>query len=395
MAISKAVLAISVIVVLIIAGVGGYEAGTLGRSAGTTVTQGATTVTVGGTGGTVTQTVTMGTASNNYNQTLVSLAKAEGGAITCYCVMDTSDWPKMNAVLQQSFPWMTMNYVGLDPGTIVTRGETDFSTGHVQADVFVDTLGPVVQLVEFGAVNPFVNQEELLTNLSSSNIDPANNWHAAFNLPIILEYNTNLVTPAQAATLKSMSILNILNDSAWNGKIALDKPSLLNVAGTLFSSLFNANFGGNNATWTTWLTSVKNNGILWQASGGDVYTQVESGGAAIGVGLLNDFLSGPANAPVKTIFYPTTYVLPVMSAMAKNAPHPYTAELFIQWLSSYAGQVALSLTGRTPYFSVVAQQYFGSSIPSNTTLVSGGVFTGSTYYSDANGWASYYTTTIA
>ncbi|MGI0079563.1 MAG: ABC transporter substrate-binding protein [Nitrososphaerales archaeon] len=389
MAISKAVIAIIVIAVLVIASVGAYELA-IGNQ---TVT---VTTTVGGSG-TITQTQTQTVTVNgaNYNKTLVDLAKAEGGAITCYCVMDTSDWPKMNAVLQQSFPWMTMNYVGLAPGDIYTKGLTDFQTGHVQADVFVDTLGPVVQLIAGGAVNPYNNYQESLTNISSANRDPANMWHPAFNLPIILEYNTNLVTSSQAGNLSKMTIEHILTNSTWNGKIALDKPSTLNVAGTLFASLFNADFGGNNATWSTFLGQVKSNGIQWQASGGDVYTAVETGAAAIGIGLLNDYLGGPSGAPVKIIYYPTTYVLPVASAMAKNAPHPYTAELFLQWLSSYAGAVAFSLTGRTPYFGVVAQQYFGNTIPPGTSLVSGGVFTGSTYYTDANGWAGYYASVIA
>jgi ABC-type Fe3+ transport system substrate-binding protein len=387
MATSKAVIAVIVILIIAVGGIGAYA---LSIPKGGTVT-----TTVGGSGSTFTTTVTVATNSANFNQTLVDLAKAEGGSITCYCVMDTSDWTgRMNAILQQSFPWMTMNYVGLDPATIATRGLTDYQSGHVLADVFVDTLGPVVQLEAGGAVNPYNNYIESLTNISSANRDPANMWHPVFNLPIILEYNTNKVNSTQAAALAAMPIEKVLNDSAYSGQIALDKPSTLNVAGTLFASLFNADFANNNASWTAWLGTVKANNPQWQASGGDVYTAVETGAASIGVGLLNDYLGGPSGAPVKTIFYPTTYVLPVASAMAKNAPHPYTAELFLQWLSSYAGAVALSLTGRTPYFAVVANQYFGSTIPSSTSLVSGGVYSGSTYYTDVNGWAAYYASVI-
>lgn len=373
-AISKTVAAIAIVIVLIVASISAYllvSSNQIGSEH--------TTVTVGGA---------------NYNETLVDLAKAEGGSLTIYGVMDTSDWPTINNILLQSFPWMKVNYVGLDPGTIASKGLSDYQTGHVQADVFVDTLGPIIQLIQGGAVNPFNNYQEALVNISSSNRDPSNYWHPAFQLPIVLEYNTNKVTATQAAQLQSMTIEQVLNDSSWKGQIALDSPSLLNVAGTLFASLYYYDFHSNNASWTAWMQSVKANNPQWQASGGDVYTAVSTGSAAIGIGLLNDYLGGAAGAPVKLIWYSTTYGLPVASAMAKNAPQPYTAELFIQWLTSYDGQVALSLTGRQPYMSIVLHQYFGNVIPTNTTVISGGVFPGSTYYTNADSWAAYYSSTI-
>lgn len=290
----------------------------------------------------------------------------------------------MNTVLLQSFPWMKVNYISLAPGDIATRGITEFQAGHVQADVFYDTLAPVVQLEEAGAVQPYNDYVESMMNYSS--IDSQMMWHNGFGLPIVLIYNTNFVKPSQLPT----SIEGI-NSTQWaGGKLAIDSPSILNVAGTLFASLYYTDFHGNNASWTAWLNSIKALHPTYTASGGDVYTDVSTGQAQIGIGLLNDVIGGGSSAPVAVKYFSSTYTLPVMSAMAAKAPHPYTAQLLIQWFSSYAGQVAMALTGRTPDFSSVAAQYFSNYIPTNTSLVAGGVQ--GTYYTDASGWASYYQT---
>ncbi len=382
---SKPLLAIVVVLILIIAGLGAAYATKTGTQ--TTVVTTFTTTAGGGSGGgqTVTTTVTAtgssgGTSSGNFNQTLVDLAKAEGGSVTVYGVMDTTDWPTMNKVLQQSFPWMNVNYVGLDPGSIATRGITEFQAGHVQADVFYDTLGPITQLIQAGAVNPYNDYIEHMMNYST--IDPQNNWHNGFGLPIVVEYNKNLVQASQLP-----STIEGINASQWSGKLAIDSPSTLNVAGTLFASLYYTDFHSNNASWTNWMKSILALHPIFTASGGDVYTDIASGQASIGIGLLNDVIGGNSTAVGFKLYNPT-YTLPVMSAMAKNAPHPYTAELLIQWFSSYAGQVALALTGRTPNMPVVASQYFANYIPAGTSLTAGGAQ--GTYYTDPNGWASYY-----
>ena len=378
-AISSSITAIAVIVVLALGLVAGYYAGGAGSS-GSTVT-----TTVGG-GATVTKTLTSTVTSGGAASpasTLETECATEGNAVTVYGVMDAGDWSSMMApIFAKEFPSITVNYVGLSPSDIATRGLTEYQAGHVQADVFYDTLGPIEQLVTGGAVQPYANYVEHFENYSAT--DPTNMWHPGFGLPIVVIYNKNLVTnTAQLPTTWEQ-----LNSSTWSGgKLVIDKPDILNVAGTLFASLYVNDFHSNNATWTKWMNSVKALNPTYTTSGGDVYTAVSSGANPIGVGLLNDVLSG--NSPVVGVdWLSTTYTLPVMSADATSAPHPFCAELFIQWASSFSGQVALAITGRTPLMSIVAAKYF-TIIPTTTALVPGG--TGSTYYTKADGWASYYT----
>lgn len=365
-AMSNSITAIIVIVILVVSGAAGYFVGLGGAGSSTTVTK-TTTFTTGGTGG---------------STDLVAACVAKGASVTVYAVMDTSAWQAtMGPIWAREFPQIAVNYVGLSPSAIATRGLTEYQAGQVQADVFYDTLGPVTQLIAAGAVQPYSNYVEKFENYSAT--DPNNLWHPGFGLPIVIIYNKNLVTnTAQLPTTYEQ-----LNSSTWaGGKLVIDKPGILNVAGTLFASLYSADFGSNNATWSKWMRSVAALNPTYTSSGGDVYTAVSSGANPIGVGLLNDVLSG--NSPVVGVdWLPHTYTLPVMSAMAKNAPHSACAQLFIQWGSSYSGQVSLALTGRTPLMGVVAGKYF-TSIPSTTDLNPGG--TSGTYYSNPDGWASYY-----
>jgi len=382
-AISSTVTTIVVIVVLIVGAGAGYFIGASGTS-GTTITA---TTTVGGGAATTTTltsttTLTTGGGPPAVDSTLVTQCAAQGNSVTVYGVMDTGDWQKtMSPIWSHEFPQITVNYVGLSPSDIATRGLTEFQAGHVQADVFYDTLGPVTQLITANAVQPFKNYVESFENYSAT--DANNNWHPGFGLPIVIIYNKNLVT--NTATLPTT--WEQLNSSTWaGGKLVIDKPGILNVAGTLFASLYVTDFNSNNATWTKWMNSVAAGHPTYTTSGGDVYTAVSSGANPIGVGLLNDYLSGK-NPAVGVAWLPKTYTLPVMSALAKNAPHPFCGELFIQWSSSFTGQSALALTGRTPLMGIAAGKYF-TIIPSTTALIPGG--TGSSYYSKPNGWASYF-----
>lgn len=395
MALSRTVLAVIVIVILAIAGIGAYTLSVANSTVtvSTTVTQvstvtqgtGGQTVTVTQGGQTVTQTVTQ-TASGSgggINQTLIALSKAEGGQVTCYCVMDTGDWPTFNAILTKEFPWIHMNYVGLSPGDIVTRAKTEYQAGHVQADILVDSQPALMQLIPTGALASYNSQEEIFNNYSG--VDTSGYIHPIFGLPIVLEWNTHLITDNSTLPTSWYGIA----DSQWKGKLAIDDPSTLNLAGPLFASL-----GGSptNQSFVNWLNQVKANNPIITSSAGDVYTDISTGQAAIGLGYLNDVLGGQSSgAPVgfKTLGN-SFYISPVPGALTTNAPHPYTARLLLEWFQSYSGAVAFSLTGRTPVFGLVASHYFPS-IPQGTALVPMGANTTPNMYTNGTAWVNLYT----
>jgi hypothetical protein len=75
---------------------------------------------------------------------------------------------------------------------------------------------------------------------------------------------------------------------------------------------------------------------------------VLTGERGIGAASLTDVLSQPAGAPVKAFFYQgaPSYVQHLMRS--SYAANPNTADLFINWVMSKDGQMAVAGTGRTP-----------------------------------------------
>lgn len=385
----KTVIAVIVIAILAIAGIGAYALTLTSQTTTVTTTVGGSgtvtkTVTQGGSG-TITQTITTtatAVANAEVNQTLVQLSQKEGGSVTCYCVMDTADWPTMNAILTKEFPWIHVNYVGLSPGDIATRAKTEYQAGHVQADFVVDSAPALETLVPIGALQQYKSPQAILNNLSG--IDPQGYLNPSFGLPIGLMWNTNLIKDNSTLPTTYQGLSN----PVWKGKIVMDDPSTLNLAGPLFAS-----FGGSvtNQSFITWLNALKANNPVLAASAGDVYTDISTGQYEIGIGYANDYLSGVSSgAPVGfKLLQNTAYFSPVSSALLTGAPHPYTAELLIDWFASYSGAIALSLTGRTPIFAPVAAQYFGNIIPPGTALVEMGGNTN--MYTNGTQWVNLYT----
>jgi iron(III) transport system substrate-binding protein len=358
------VLSLIVLVLLLLAGVGGYFVGTLNTSTKTVTT------TVQG--------------PSDVSQTVADSCKAEGGAATFYSVVDTSDWPKMNAILTKEFPFMNVNFVGLAPQDEVTKANTEHQAGHVVADVFQNSLALLIQMKTKGDMQPYSDYLMTMDNYSSSFNDPDNVWHAFVVAPLTVMYNTNLVT--DTSTLPKN--WNDLTNPIWKGKIAMDKPATLNVAGLVFATL--APSFSSNATWTDFLKGIAANQPIYTASGGDAYSAVASGEAPLAIGFINDYLSGVGKSPVKPITFNPTITLVGAVGLAANGPHPWCGRLLLQWLESYSGQKALSLTGRGPaHPSLTTQFYTGVYPPGNQFLV--GATGEPSYFTDSSGWAGYYT----
>ena len=390
--ISTPMTAIIVILIIIIAGLGVYSVSLTGKSGGSTTTLfSTTTVGAGATvtvnsGTTLTSTVTAsGTGSSGVTTSpdLVAACKAEGATVTVYTVFGVAAWPVLQPYIHDTFPWLTVNPVALSPGGLVTRAQTEFQAGKVTADVYQDTFSDLVELNQSGMVQPFTNYIPQFENQSAVNIDPNGYWYQVTYDPILVIYNTNLVTGSNIPT----SYTDLANPQ-WNNKIALDNPALLNVAGLLFASMAS---GMTNSSWTTFLKGVAANHPILGSSAGQSNTAVVSGEAAIGITLFDNYASDlQTHAPVAAAPINPIYVLTAPAGLAKDAPHPACGELLIQWFSSYAGQTALGFTNRPPSIPYLTGTYLAASgLPSSSSYIPGATGEPS-YFTDTSGWAGYY-----
>ncbi len=364
-----ATLASAILIVLIIAG-----ASVASYYYGASTAQG---------GGGTTTSVSTFTKTVAINQTLVDLAKAEGNTVTVYGVWDSSDEPIMQNVMQQSFPWLSVNYVQLSPSDLNTRILTEYQTGNVQADVAVNALSTFELLVTQHAIQPYQNPMEAFMNYTNAaSTDSDHYWTPLFQAPLVLAYNTNLVTDTSTLP-KSWSDLT---NPTWNGKITMDNPDTLSTSATVFGSLL-PSMG--NTSLTAMLQGIAANHPIIASSASASFSNLATGQAELGIAPLNDLITSPANTPVKPIWFSTAYSIYVVGGVAAKAPHPYLAELYLQWFSSYSGQAAISMTGRVPMSGIVASHYFSQWMPSNVAYIAGG--SGTTMSTNPDAWVRYFT----
>lgn len=300
-------------------------------------------------------------------KTLVDAAKAEG-QLTIYGAVDTPDFIN---VIQPAFlklyPWAQVSYLGTSPGEGFTRLVSEYKAGQVKADVFfMSTYANHYLGYGEGALTTFVDRNPMidLMGYPEGFKDPKNVSQVIYVLPNIIGYNTLAVTEANAP-----KNWQDLANSTWNGQIVMDRPSILNVAGSVFAMLYP---GMGNSSWTSLMQGIAANNPILTNSAGDAYQKLILGEAKVGIIQLNDYVAGKAQGLPIGVSWPDPVIgNPVGLALPTNAPHPNMAMLFIQFMTSGAGQYAMGATGRTPaYPSIAAATTLAGVIPAGVEIVS-------------------------
>lgn len=262
--------------------------------------------------------------------------------------MDGSDFVNiMLPYFKNIYPWVNVRYESLDTAEISTRAISEYTAGHVQADIII-TAGPLVALdTAQGVIQNTSTLMEKLMNYPATDYDPQGFWHPSHVLPTVVLRNTNLNPTQQIFKYEDLA------KPEWKGKIAMDAPASINTAGGLFVELTTI---WNDTYWTSVMQAIAANNPVITPGAGDTYNGVKTGEWPLGLGFINDYLAGRAtNDPIAIDWIsPTVYTLDG-AAMTKNAPHPYMAQLFLQFWVSYAGQASLAASSRIPAHQGVAE----------------------------------------
>jgi ABC-type Fe3+ transport system substrate-binding protein len=388
--ISTGAAAAAIIVVAILVGGGVYAATS---SSAKTVTSTETMSSSPGATATITVTSTL-TASASSSagaipESLVAACAAEGNTVTLYDSFTTTangivvnDW---NA----EFPSITLTATpGLTAATVNQMALTQYQAGKVQADVISNALASLMELNASGVLQTYNNSQEVLEGYPPGYTIAPGLIHPSTEDIDLLAYNTKLITD----TANLPTNIQGLEQSQWNGKIAIDNPSTGSVAPEYLAS-FEPSMG--NASWTTVMKGIAANNPILTTAGSASLSDLESGQAELGVVLLSAYNTAvAAGDPVAVVpgFYGQAHVTGI--SLATDAPQPACGELFIQWWTSYSGQEMIVQTGRGAQLPSVreinATQIIGS-LPSSTTVEPPSNVPTS-YYTDNAGWQSYYGT---
>jgi len=320
--------------------------------------------------------------------TLEEKARLEGKVII-YGVMDTPDFTsKVIPAFEKQYPWAKdmIEYVGFSPSELTSRCMAEYQTGKVQADVLFNTLGSFMPAILAGVTESWHCPMIDLMNYTEGTYDKNGLWGPGYQLPIVIVYNTEVLKRLGYAPPHSW---DDLADPKWHGLIALDDPKGLNVGGSLFAHLYPIM---GEAAWTQLMEGIAANEPHLVPSCGEAFTLVAAGECAIGTGLINDYLAGKAQGvPVEIAWIEPVTSLPIVTALAKNAPHPNFAKLFYMWFVSAAGQYAIANTGRIPMHILIATgTILKGVVPPEITSIEAVAFNNPDYYANPSAWSDRY-----
>ena len=159
-------------------------------------------------------------------------------------------------------------------------------------------------------------------------------WTPFSALPVVLIYNTKLVSPDKITGWSSLS------DPIFRGRIAFADPA---ISGSSFTALATQILAGN-SLGKTLATLAENLQGKTLSSSGDVLNAVVDGSCLVGITLEETALKYIAAGADLAMVYPEegTSCVPDASAIVKGAPHSENAKKFLDFTVSYEVQQMLS-----------------------------------------------------
>jgi iron(III) transport system substrate-binding protein len=294
---------------------------------------------VGGCGGdddSASEADTGGAASAEPGASLEETAKKEGSVMFYTLSEDVAT--AMREGFTKEYPWAKVEAVIGAPGEIASRVVTETRAEANKVDVIMLPGGQRAGLMQANAVQPVeLPSEEKIPDALK---DADNLAHPVYVTPIVLPYNTNALEEGDIP-----KDVFELSDPSWKGRIAFDRPQNRALSATFLAAWRE---GWGDEKWKSWLEGLKNNEILLTTDASAAYQAALRGEVELGVSVANDVLAQRKGTPMANGFY--DQVVPFLQYiwLAKSAPHPATAELFMDWMVSEKGQLALAETGLSP-----------------------------------------------
>jgi iron(III) transport system substrate-binding protein len=262
-------------------------------------------------------------------------AKKEG-FVSFYGTMSVRDAQVLIEKFHQHYPYLKVQHIRVGASPMVSRILSEHRGGRKDVDV-VGVTGPGAQvLIESGLIDPYFSSEKAA--IRNGFISSKGLWAAVELYLVVAGYNTRLVSTADIPR----SYRDLL-DKKWTNSISLDQTD---------QDWFNvlANEWGEN-TATDYLTNLMKLNPKLQR-GRELRAQMVAAGEFFVGATLYDYrvrTLRSQGAPINSVALPPIMAFPNVLMLARYAPNPHGAALFIDWLLSEAGQRLIeSDLGRDP-----------------------------------------------
>lgn len=305
--------------------------------------------------------------------------------MTFYSVIDEAGM--RNTILppfRETYDWLEFNLVSQGPSNIASSMSTEYQTGNVQSDAAINTQGTMSPLVDVGVFREPDPDGELMQFVTENYPDDSYTLPAipGYLFPIQVMYHTERVSEDEIPTG-----YDDFASSALEGRIAMDNPAILNVAGGQLATLRDI-WGAD--TWRENLEAINANSPVLTESSSESSRLLVQGEVDVIIGSLSDTLALQEDGePVEGLWLEPTVALNLPIYLSADSDNPNAAELFATWFLSEEGQRAVAETGRVPARGDIAAEEFEGTIPSEVEILPV-AYNDQSYYNDPETWIERY-----
>ena len=266
---------------------------------------------------------------------LVAAAEAEGGELMVYSSMNIDSLETILAEFQSAYPFVRPEYYRASGDNVIQKALTESQAGQQFADVYETQAFEIYRLLQVGLLEPFVAPESEAYPAGAK--DPDGYWTVDRINLVVIGYNTELVDPQDVP-----GRWEDLVDPKWGEQMGVEASDVELLA------MMMHHWGEEEAI------------DLWEGIAALQPGIVDGHTALAELVSAGEFNISPnlyahrvenlkaKGAPLEWVRTDPVFVYAQMAAVAKDAPNPATARLFVNWLLSEEGQSAIQNVGRTP-----------------------------------------------
>ena len=284
-------------------------------------------------------------APEKQRQALLEEEAKKEGALSYYGTMSTDQSTRLLGAFRARYPFLQINHYRSGSTALLSKILTETRSGRYDFDAVDQEPGAIYELVKAGLIEKYLSPNRQF--IRSEMMDKEGYWTAGYHLVVVMGYNTKLVRKEE--TPKSYD--DLLNPR-WKGKLVLDTQDA-----DWFHTLLEYFGEEKGLNFMKRLAQLKPD----MRTGHTLEAQL----LAAGEYSLSPILYGYRVAQMMTEGAPVDFVMPEpviakprMLSLAKQAPHPYAAALFLDWIIGQEAQTMIAQDfGRGPVRKGVKSKY--------------------------------------
>lgn len=274
---------------------------------------------------------------------LLEKARAEG-EVSFYSSLQAQQIDPFIQVFRKRYPFIKLNPYRVSGNRQVIKIQTEMNAGNHLVDATNGSAEQASELKKIGAIDPYFSpQRDFFT---ASNKDKEGFFTSLYVIPIVVGYNTNLVKrPDAPRTYED------LLHSKWKGNMFLDDEAY-----EWFAVLLK-HYGRERGL--QYMRSLAKQDIR-MVRGRTAQSQLLAAGEkplAIALSGHTVLEMKTKGAPIDPVILDPYFAQANKLMLARHAPHPHAAALFIDWALSEEGQSMITSFGRVVARKGVKQRF--------------------------------------